>query len=172
MSFNLATLLFSFAVSAHNFEEALFLPEWSQRAGRWRVAVGVAEFRFAVIVLTIAAWLCAAAALVGGRESVGAYLVCGYALAMLLNVFAPHLAATLALRAYMPGTATGVLLNLPACANLLVMAFRENYVATQPFAYVGIAVVVALVGSVPLLFALGRRFFPSCGASQLPWAKD
>jgi hypothetical protein len=78
------------------------------------------------LVAMISAWL----ATVQGRASLGAYLVTGYALAMLLNVLFPHVVASLALRRYMPGTATAVLLNLPVTIGLLLRAFREGYVET------------------------------------------
>ena len=118
-TFPVASLAFCLAISAHNLEEAVWLPAWSERAGRLHARVGAREFRFAVIVLTALAWGVAVSAYLGGRESVGAYLLAGYALAMLLNVVAPHLAATALMRSYAPGTATAVLLNLPACALLL-----------------------------------------------------
>lgn len=156
MTFALASVLFCLAISAHNLEEAIWLPAWSQGAGRWHAKVGAREFRFAIVVLTMLAWAVALAAHLGGRESVGAYLLAGYALAMLLNVFAPHLAACALTRRYAPGTATAVLFNLPACALLLRAAFAENFVAPNVFLYVGPVCVAALLASIPALFAVGR----------------
>ena len=157
VTFPLASLAFCLAISAHNLEEAVWLPAWSERAGKIHARVGAREFRFAVIVLTALAWGVAVAAQLGGRESVGAYLLAGYALAMLLNVVAPHLLATAFMRSYAPGTATAVLLNLPACALLLRAALVDGYVRPDVFLYVGPACVVALLASIPLLFAIGRR---------------
>jgi len=105
--------LFAAVVAIHNLEEAAFLPAWSGQAGRWHRRVGASEFRFAVFVLTVLAGVAALIATVQGRESFGAYVLTGYALAMLLNVAFPHLLATLAMGRYMPGTATALVLNLP-----------------------------------------------------------
>jgi len=78
------------AVAAHNLEEAIWLPKWSQSAGKWHPKVSAVEFRFAVAVLTILAAIAAILANLQGKGSIGAYLVSGYALAMLLNVIFPH----------------------------------------------------------------------------------
>jgi hypothetical protein len=157
MTFFTLTWLFVLAVALHNLEEALMLPAWSQKAGRWHYPVSATEFAFAVIVLTAAAAATALAANLGGKGSAGAYLVCGYALAVLLNVLFPHLLVTLVLRRYAPGTMTAVVLNLPACALLLDHALREQYVEMGTFLWAGPSTVIAIVTAIPLLFALGRR---------------
>jgi hypothetical protein len=149
--------LFVAAVAAHNLEEAIYLPAWTVRAGRWHRSVGPGEFRFAVFVLTTLAGAAALLATVQGRESFGAYLLSGYALAMLLNVAFPHLLATIAMRRYMPGTATALVLVLPAAAALLHHALRQNFISPTTFAFAGPAVVIAIALLIPALFAIGRR---------------
>ncbi len=158
MSFIWFTWLFVIAVAAHNLEEAIWLPAWSRTAGRWHRAVGTTEFRFAVAVLTLLAIASATLVTVQGRASVGAYLVAGYALAMLLNVLVPHVAASVALRRYVPGTATALLLILPVTVGLLAHAWREGYVEPRAFLIFGPMIVVAIVASIPLLFWIGRVF--------------
>lgn len=157
MTFFTLTWLFVLAVALHNLEEALWLPAWSQRAGRWRYPVGAREFRSAVVLLAAAAVAAVLLANSGGKGSVGAYLVSGYALAMLLNVIFPHVLASVTLREYVPGTLTAVLLNLPVCALLLEHALREQYVEVRVFFWAGPLVVLAIAGFIPLLFAVGRR---------------
>lgn len=95
--------------------------------------------------------------MVGGKESVGAYLIAGYALAMLMNVLFPHLLATLIMRRYAPGTAMALLLNLPVTVLLLHRGFQENYIRLSTFIWAGPLVVAAILGTIPLLFAIGRR---------------
>ncbi|MBK8456944.1 MAG: HXXEE domain-containing protein [Phyllobacteriaceae bacterium] len=145
------------ATTLHNLEEAIWLPAWSRRAGRWHAPVGAAEFRFAVLALTLTAALVAGLAQFQGPESIGVYLLAGYALAMLLNVLVPHLGATIAMRRYMPGTATALLFNLPAAAFVVSTAFREGWISTPTFYWAGPAVVLAIMASIPALFSLGRR---------------
>lgn len=157
MRFELLSWLFALAVTVHNLEEAVLLPAWSQAAGRWQRPVGAEEFRFAVAVLTVLAYAAAYLATVGGRESTGAYLVAGYALAMLVNAFFPHLLATLATQRYAPGAGTALLLNLPVTGLLLWRAFEEGYVRPARFVWAGPLVVLLILAAIPVLFAVGRR---------------
>jgi len=154
MTFSGLAWLFALAVTLHNLEEGVWLPGWSKSAGRWHAAVGAGEFRFAVIVLTLFAYICVGLAVAGSR--LGAYLVSGYALAMALNVVMPHLLATIVMRRYAPGTATAVLFNLPIALLLLRAAFVEGRVSLAVFAWAGPLTVIAIVASIPGLFALGR----------------
>lgn len=149
--------IFVAAVSTHNLEEAIWLPAWSRRRRQRLRPVQNAPFRFAVIVFTLLAGLCAwlAATDLPGA----AYPVSGYALAMLINALVPHLAFTVLDCRYMPGTATAVLLVAPAAAALLLTAFRAGRVASPQFFIAGPLVALALAGMIPLLLAAGRRLF-------------
>lgn len=89
------TWLFPVAVSSHNLEEGLFFPRYARYFAPWQ-QVEVGAFRFALVLLTLLAYLDALASTLGGARSFGAYLHVGCMLAMLLNVFVPHLVITLA----------------------------------------------------------------------------
>ena len=93
--------------------------------------------------------------MVGGKGSVGAYLVGGYAFAMLLNVVFPHLLATLFKREYAPGTATAIALNLPISSMLLYQGFEEGFIEQSMFVYAGPMVVIGLLLLIPMLFFCG-----------------
>ena len=77
---------------------------------------------------------------------------------MLLNVLFPHVMASLALRRYMPGTATTVLLNAPVTIGLLVYAFREGYIEPRAFLIFSPIFTIVIVASIPALFWIGRLF--------------
>jgi hypothetical protein len=150
--------LFPIATTLHNLEEALWLPAWSQHAGRLHPAVGAAEFRFAVTLLTLLAWgLTAQAARRGGRWL---DLLACYWLAMLINVVFPHLVASIASRGYAPGIVTALLLNLPVDGYLLRRALAERRVEPRRLLVTAAAFVPLLAASIPLLFRLGRALFP------------
>ncbi len=157
MSLALLGWWFAAGVVVHNLEEAWRLPAWSAHTGRWHARIGAGPFRFAVTVLSIAvlaaAWLSAA----GGPLSPGAYFLNGYALAMVLNVLFPHVAASIALRRYAPGTVTAILLNLPLGGWLIYRSLDEGYIERSTFLVSGPLIVVAILASIPLLFALGKR---------------
>ncbi len=157
MTFETLSGLFVAAVTAHNLEEAVWLPAWSRSAGKWHPKVTGFQFRFAVGVLTVLAAMAALLAVHQGKASAGAYVLCGYALAMALNAAFPHLLASLAMRSYMPGTATALLLNLPIAFALIGTALNEGYITLPRFLLTGPIVVIAIVASIPLLFWLGRH---------------
>ncbi len=160
-TFSTLSWLFAIGVTIHNAEEAWLLPGWSQTAGRWHHPVRAPVFRFAVSVLTLLAYTLAAAVSIAGKASVPAYLIAGYALAMLLNVVIPHLLATLSLRRYAPGTLTALLLNLPITLVLLGRGFEEAYLQWSTFSWSAPLVVGALIASLPVLFRIGARWFPN-----------
>jgi hypothetical protein len=151
--------LFTAGVVAHNLEEALHLPAWSARAGRWHAPVGKQEFRFAVFVLSALLVVIAASAARAQPGSVSAYLMAGYVLAMVLNVPMPHVLASVFMRQYMPGTATAVLLNLPFGLLYLLQALAQGHIKPRVFYWAGPVVVVCILASIPVLFAIGRRLF-------------
>ena len=156
VSYSTLAWFFVAAVAVHNAEEAIWLPGWSRTAGRWHQTVGSREFRFALAVLTLLAAVAAVLASSQGKQSPGSYLLCGYALAMLLNVAVPHGLATLAMRRYAPGTATAVLINLPVTALLLRTALAEGYIDSGTFVWAGTLVTIAIVAFIPVLFRVGR----------------
>jgi hypothetical protein len=88
------------------------------------------------------------------------YLLSGYALAMLVNVVFPHLAATFGLRRYAPGTATAVLFNLPVTALLLQQAFAEGRIEPNTFLWAGPLTAIVIAMSIPVLFAAGGAASP------------
>ena len=159
MTFAVLSWLFVLAVALHNAEEAIWLPAWSATAGRWHSGIGRTEFRFAATVLTMLAAGASALANLQGKESLGAYLLCGYALAMLLNVAFPHVLATLIMRRYAPGTATAVLFNLPVTVALLGRALMEGYIDSKTFVWVGPVVTLTIVALIPILFGVGRAAY-------------
>jgi Protein of unknown function with HXXEE motif len=159
MHFKQTQWLFPVAVTFHNLEEAIWLPQWSQTAGEWHAPVGAGEFRFAVIILTLFAYLATYISFKKGKESFGVYLLSGYASAMFLNVFFPHLLGSLLMKAYVPGLTTALVLNLPVTLILLRQAFHEGYISAKRFILATIMVTVGLLASIPFLFSLGRYFY-------------
>lgn len=155
MAFDDLCWLFALAAAIHNLEEAILAPDWMRRTG-WRIDVyGAPEFRFAVMAFTVGGFVLAALAEAGFATAT--YLLSGLALAMAINTIVPHLALSLAMRLYAPGTATGLLLVLPAALMLLRAGFEEDRLAPATFLWAGPLVALGVVGVIPLLLALGRR---------------
>jgi hypothetical protein len=157
MTFRDLEWLFPIVVTLHNAEEAIGFPGWSREAGsRWHGSITSGTFRFAAAILALLAFAVTWMSLVSGRQTVWTYLAFGYIAAMLANVPVPHVAATIALRRYVPGVATAVLLNLPVLTLLVVCALREGYVSGWKAVAYCVCVSVILVASLPALFKLGK----------------
>lgn len=163
MSLSLLGWLFALGVTMHNAEEAWLLPSWPRRPGFHWAAVEAGSFRVAAAVLSFVALLAAWCASIGGAHSLGAYFIAGYAAAMVLNVFLPHVAATLALRAYAPGTATALLCNLPLGSWLLYRSFAERRIEPSVFAVSGPLTVLGIAALGVSLLWLGNRWVAASG---------
>jgi hypothetical protein len=148
---------FLLAVTLHNLEEAVWLPDWSQQAGRWHRPVEKIPFRFAVLVLTLLAYVFAYLGLMGGKQSVGIYLLGGYAFVMLGNVFSPHLLAAIWLNHYVPGLGTALALNLPVCSAFLFVILRDDYVSPWPRLIKGCNFAGGALILIRVLLKLGER---------------
>ena len=144
--------LFPVAVTLHNLEEAIWMPGWDLRHAM-QIPVhppGALEFRTALVLITVAAFVVTYLSVRRGPQSVWAYLTFGSVVAMLANVFVPHLPAAILFRGYAPGVVTATLINLPLATFLAFRAVRDGWVsgvrAVAFGAGVPLAVGVAIVG--------------------------
>lgn len=156
MRFQHLQWLFPVVIALHNTEEAIWLPGWSKHAVLWRRPVTPGSFRFALVVLTVLAFVLTWLSAESGKQTVWAYLAFGCMCVTLANVLIPHLAFTVALRSYMPGLATAVALNLPVLSLLVVIAIREGYVSGWKAAANSAGVAGLLLAAIPALFKMGR----------------
>jgi hypothetical protein len=151
--------LFTAGVLAHNTEEALLLPAWSREARTWYRPVGRPTFWFGASIFSAALVGIMVAASTAPARSIVAYALTGYALAMVLNVFVPHLALSIFTRGYVPGLVTALLCNLPLGGAFLYRAVVERYVALDTFLWAGPLTVLVMVAAIPLLFKAGGVLF-------------
>ena len=149
-----AAVLLALAATVHNVEEMIWLPGFAHSpALRWDVPPRA--FRFAATVITLAFWA-SALALLSGVSAVEP-VIAGFALAVIVNAFLPHLALTVILRRYHPGTASGLLLVVPAALLYLVTVDASQRIGDPAFLAWAAAGAAGLAAAVPLLLALGRR---------------
>ncbi len=157
-------LLFLFAISLHNLEEALWPPQWSGQAGKFHKKVEAQEFHVAVMLVTLLAFVSTSLWLLFPAVFVFKYFYFGFLGAMVINTFAPHLAATVVLRKYSPGLLSGLCLLVPVNVTLMVYGVNDGVVSAE-----GLLVATALTGAcllaiLPLFFYLGRKFSNSFAA--------
>jgi uncharacterized membrane protein YhaH (DUF805 family) len=152
-------LLFLLGFSLHNIEEALWLPEWSKQARQFHKEVSQKEFSFAVIIVTAIGYLLTFQYfLFASSSAFSRYTYLGFILMMVANVIFPHLAATLALKKYAPGTITGIMLNAPIGSYILMGAIHK----TEELVFVIIATFMLVIILLPLInmcFKIGKFLF-------------
>jgi hypothetical protein len=151
MGFTAAALLLLAVVSLHNLEEAIWLPGWLRRHPGPFATSDPYRFRLAVGVLTLL--MSALGIWVWSGSPLAAQLAGGVAVAMGFNALVPHLAQSLRTGSVMPGTASGLILVLPASALMLVLGFRSGEFVFPEFALFAVSVPV---GMLALVFGLLR----------------
>ncbi len=101
MGFRKTQWLFLIAVTLHNSEEAFSMPKWvAVHYRQLPVHPGATKIWVGVLLLTLTAFAVTSLSARKGKGSLWAYLLFGYAVAMLVNVLLPHIPATLVLREY------------------------------------------------------------------------
>ncbi|MDF2613964.1 MAG: hypothetical protein K0S71_1750 [Clostridia bacterium] len=150
-------LIFPLAITLHNLEEALWLPQWSRFAKQYHKPIDKNEFYFALICVTLLAYLSSIFFLFFNEVVILKYIYFGFVGMMILNAIFPHLIATIVLKRYAPGVITGIFMNVPCFSFLITFAIKENVIS--PFEVI---ISTAIVGGIilallPIFFELGRR---------------
>jgi hypothetical protein len=149
-------ILFLFAITLHNVEEALWLPAWSNYASKYHKPVGKSEFHFAVIIITSLAYLSASLYLFFPNSMITKYILIGFLGSMIMNAIFPHLLATIILKRYAPGLVTGILLNIPINSLVLYQFFQRDEITWIGLLLSTLIVGGVLLGIIPILFKMGK----------------
>lgn len=154
---------FPIVFTIHNIEEALWLPEFSRKAGKYHQPVDTFEFVSAVVVITLMAIFITACFYAMGKQSIACYLFFAFNFGMFINVFFPHMVATIALRKYCPGLLTGILLLFPTTGYLLWYGYQNQYFVFPMFWLITIPFLGLVVASIPVLFRVGKKLEKALG---------
>lgn len=148
---------FPLAITLHNAEEALWLPQWSKHAKKFHKPVNKDEFRFAVIIITLLAYLASCAFMFFPKVLICKYFYFGFLGAMIINIFSPHLIATAVLRKYCPGLITGAFLMMPCNSMIIWYSINNRIINSYEIAISTVVVGILLLVLIPVLFNLGRK---------------
>ncbi|MBD0370109.1 MAG: HXXEE domain-containing protein [Pyrinomonadaceae bacterium] len=126
-------------LTLHNLEEAFLMPAFIEKRnasvqGAMRGVVPPVtykQFLIALVIITVIPYLIALLWL-GRRWAV--YLLVGFQVVMLINVFA-HTLMALFLHGYAPGLVTAILINLPFSLYLLKRAVGERWMSKRAVAW-------------------------------------
>ena len=157
LSYKLLQWLVFVCVVLHNLEEGLaagaYFPKVKELL-RERVPAallasvpGPEQFYIALTGATLLPLLLTLVATTGKPTRFKPYLVAVIAAGLLLNVFIPHVLASVALGGYAPGVATAVFINLPFSVHFLRRSLREGHIDR-----LGLVISVAIALGILLLF--------------------
>ena len=152
------------AIVVHNIEEMLWLPAWTAKPDHWMTPLVPHEFGFAALVLSAFVIVLSAALSLDFHAHIMLPIFTGYAVAMVANALVPHLALSIKTRSYMPGTATGLFLVLPAGLAFVNVLLDNGQMNVLTIVAWGIGVGLGLLVSIPILFRVGasiHKFFKS-----------
>lgn len=150
------SLFFIFGITLHNAEEALWLPQWSRYAGKFRKPVARNEFLFAAIVITMLAYLATGLFLLYPDMPVFKYAFLGFVGGMIVNVIVVHLLSTIIVRKYSPGLVTGIFLLIPFDTLILLNAINMGITGIYEVIVSTAIMAVLLIAIIPVLFKLGN----------------
>lgn len=148
-------LLFVIAISMHNLEEAVWLPKWFAKAGKYKRELSQNEFIFAVVIITILAYSAAFLYMVFPQSMIVTSFYFGFCGAMILNLFM-HLIPTIQLRKYAPGLITSLFVVCPTNAYIIMTAIRLGLVTIMQFLLSTFIIGLLLLALLPLLFKVGK----------------
>lgn len=150
-------VFFCLAITLHNIEEAIWLPQWSQLGQPFHKSVTPDEFHFAVIIITAFAYLSSFLFMYFPESKFTRRLFIGFLGAMIINAFLPHVLATILIKSYAPGLITALLLNIPINLLILYNLSAEKKTSIKEIFVSSIVVGIVLLSSIPLLFSLGAK---------------
>ena len=150
-------VFFPLAITLHNLEEAIWLPKWSKYARQFHKPIEANVFYFAVIFVTILAYLSTFLAIAFPSSWLWKHIFYGFLGAMILNTFVPHLASTIVSRKYSPGLATGLFLLIPVNSIILYQSVMLGHIKLLDLTLSILVVSVTLLSLLPAFFKIGEK---------------
>ena len=150
-------LFFPIAITLHNLEEAIWLPAWTKHAKQFHKPMEANVFYFAVIFVTILAYLSTFLAVAFPSSWLWKYIFHGFLGAMILNTIFPHLVSTIILRRYSPGLITGLFLLLPINSIILYQSVMLGHIKLTDLMISILIVSLVLLSFLPLFFKIGEQ---------------
>lgn len=114
---------------------------------------GVFQNRVVLVLLSVAAFVVTLLSARRAPQSSWAYLTFGFIVAMLTNVFVPHLPAAIRFRGYAPAAITATAINLPLMTFLAVRAVGDGWVSGWKAVAFGAGVPLALRSGIAVWLA-------------------
>ena len=132
--------LLPFAFMLHNIEEAISIEEWIiKNQPNVPYFIITKQFVIAVTLYTALGFMVVFVKNLYKNEERFLLLITGFSGMLLLNVFFPHLIAAFALRMYVPGVLTAILINFPLATYIIWHIHKTSILSmkTMVFTVIG-----------------------------------
>jgi hypothetical protein len=152
MDLSTLIILLPFAFTLHNLEEVLGMEKWSKSVPSYiHKPVTTRQFGIATLLFSVLGFAVTFTKGFYHTELYYYFVMSGFAGMMLINVFIPHLIATIYLKKYAPGVLSGLLINLPLTI-LVLIAFKNSQILS--IEQIRITIIMGGVIGVILAFVL------------------
>ncbi|MGE1115211.1 MULTISPECIES: HXXEE domain-containing protein [Priestia] len=153
------TILFLFAISLHNIEEAIWLSRKSLKINKIRIHSAISQdvFLFGLLLVTSLAYLVTILYIFHPSNFILKYAYFGFLNAMIINIIFPHLISTIIERCYSPGLLTGIIVLIPTNTSIIHLGFASNTINLVNFLLATVIVNVILFFIISLSFKLGKK---------------
>jgi hypothetical protein len=128
-SYKLMAILFGIGVTLHNLEEAMYLVNWARSHLKLPFEPNPKAYWIVTSLVSVAVWIPIVGVCVSKESTHFQSALSGFALVMAINAVLPHLAISLVKHSYSPGTATGILFNLPLGVLLIHAQLRADAIS-------------------------------------------
>lgn len=152
-------ILFLFAITIHNLEEAVWLSRRSTKLNNIKMIKPIKQdnFLFGLFVVTALAYLITALYIFYPSNFIIKYAYFGFLNSMIINIFFPHLISTVIDRCYSPGLLTGIAVILPTNTLIIKKALDTMIISKTPFIIGTVFVAIFLLSIIPLSFKAGEK---------------
>ncbi len=134
--------LIPIVLTLHNIEEASTMPHWvmanlplikESLPFNIDIQFTPAQLLLSLLIATVVPFIVTIVCVNGEKQSRRLYLLFLLQTIVLLNVFIPHIAASIRMEQYNPGVVTAVCINFPFSLYVFRRAYREQYLASRQF---------------------------------------
>lgn len=136
---NLAILinLLPIAFALHNIEEYYGMENWTKNNPFYRFEpVKTKQFLVAIFLFSMLGFVLVYSRSYYPTKEIYSTVVLGFSGMLFLNVFFPHLLATLLTKKYSPGLFTAIFINLPLCSAIIWKMGSEGSFSIQQLIFI------------------------------------
>lgn len=161
MNLDLLITILPFAFAIHNLEEVFGMEKWTSSIPHFiHKPVFTKQFTIAVGLFTILGFTLTLTRNFYQTETQYLTVITAFSGMLFLNVFFPHLIATIYLKKYAPGIISGLIINLPLTTLIIRGIYHSQKLSTGQIFFYGIIGGLSGVALAYIFLKIGKYFDP------------